>query len=209
MSYQDDLILLVQRAIALAKTVLASQKNIAVAPVTLPPTPAFQPNLDDAQHHDPPLRVPSTFPEALLWDTPPHAFHSLRVKCDRAGTGWILKDTITACVYQESNFYNRNLSGSPIKNENKNKAGIVTSIDWGMFQINDFYHIGPGKDFPSVAYVIDNPDKMADFMIACAMRGQLKLWSSYQWTDGNGVVHHPYKQWLPLTSPMWKLAQKV
>lgn len=138
--------------------------------------------------------VPPTVPESgdLQWDTPAHAWHAVRVMCDDAGLTLDQKNVISACVYQESHFNNS------AEHENKDTKGNVLSTDFGIVQVNDYYHIGPGKDFPSVQYVLDNPDKAVAFMLAMFKSGKLSLWTSYS----SGA----YKQWLSTSSPMWALA---
>ncbi len=126
----------------------------------------------------------------LLWDTPRHAFHAVRVTCDNLGLSLEEKDLICACIYQESMFKNT------AKCENK-VNGAVVSTDWGLCQINDHYHIGVKKDFPSVQFVVDNPQKVVEWMISMYKHGLLKQWVSYS----SGA----YKKWLSPISPMWLL----
>lgn len=124
-------------------------------------------------------------PPTLLWDTQKHSYHSTRVLCDEMGLSLEEKNLICACIYQESQFKNSAVG----RNSN--------TTDWGIVQVNDYYHIGAGKDFPSVEYVVNNPEKMVRWMIRCYKQGQLKMWASYS----TGV----YKHWLIPTSPMWLL----
>lgn len=139
---------------------------------------------------NPPTTMPTT-PETLLWDTRKHSFHAVRVLCDNAGLSVEQKNLICACIYQESQFSNAAV------NKNKNSAGQVTSTDWGICQVNDYWHIGKGKDFSSVEYVVNNPDDVVVWMIHMFKKGQLKQWVSYS----SGA----YKQWLKIDSPMWGL----
>lgn len=146
-------------------------------PLPDPPTPPKPP-------------VPTT--SALLWDTPRHAFHSVRVLCDEAELTVDEKNIICACIYQESAFLNT------AKNENRSKTtGAVLSTDWGLAQVNDHYHIGPDKDFPSVDFVLSNPAEVISWMISQYKHGNLKMWVSYS----SGA----YKKWLSTWSPMWLL----
>ena len=119
---------------------------------------------------------------AYKWDTKENSRHSVRVICDEMGLMWNEKNLITACIQQESQFDN-NAVGKNIKN------GVVLSTDWGICQINDFYHVGPGKRWSSVAQIVDNPDKAVRWMIQMYKQGNLKLWVSY--TSG------AYKKYLP------------
>lgn len=156
------------------------------------------PSLDNTLTELPitPLPMPPEAPVVpvetpLDWTSAKGAYHATRVTCDNLGLSLEEKDIICECIYQESGFHNTAV------NRNKNSAGIITSTDWGLCQINDWFHIGPGKDFPSVQYVLDNPEKVVEYMINCYKHGQLKMWVSYS----SGA----YKQWGLPNSPMWKL----
>jgi hypothetical protein len=130
-----------------------------------------------------PLIVPVA--EVLKWDTRANASHSVRVLCDNSGLNLNEKNLIWACIHQESNFLT-----NPIPNKNKDpKTGVVWSTDYGIVQVNDNFHIGKGKDFPSVQYVLDNPEKCVQWMINMYKIGRLSMWSSY--TSG------AYKKFLP------------
>ena len=120
-----------------------------------------------------PISPPEPIDGTFLWDTPENAKHSVRVICDNMGLSLADKNLICAVIMGESEFYNT------AKNENKNSQGIVTSTDWGICQINDRFHIGKGKDFPSVQYVLDNPDKAVEFMIKMFKAGKLSMWCAY------------------------------
>lgn len=154
-----------------------------------------------------PMNAPDTTPPVepveaqttvLLWDTDPLAYvgsmpysvngrHSVRVLCDDMGLTVPEKNIIAACVMQESKFMNLNPDGSPVTH--KNMVGSrLASTDIGIVQCNDYWHIGAKKDFPSVEYVVDNPEVMVRWMIQCYKDGRLNLWSSYS----TGA----YKQWL-------------
>lgn len=107
------------------------------------------------------------------WSTPKAACHSVRVICDEEGLQWHEKELIAKVINAESGFKNW------AKLENK-KDGKVWSTDWGVCQINDWYHIGPGKTFPSVTYVLDNPDKVVRWMIKQYKAGNLEWWVAYK-----------------------------
>ncbi len=144
----------------------------------------------------PPIVAPITpAPEVLSFATPKQAWHATRVMCDRAGLTFAQKNILCACIYQESEFL---VNPRPNKNIDP-KTGALLSIDYGIVQVNDHYWIGAGKLFPSVDYVIKNPDRLVQWMIDyMKANGHLTRWSSYK----TGV----YKKWLPLSSPMWLLA---
>ncbi len=144
--------------------------------------------------------MPPTNPDSVMypWDTPPHNYHNVRVLCDKANLSLEEKNLLCSVVYEESEFYNYYPSGKPVENLNLNKDGSLSSTDWGLLEINDFFHIGPGKDFPSVEFVLQNPEKVVLWFIGMYQHGQLYQWSSYK----RGLN----RQWLLPTSPMWSLA---
>lgn len=126
----------------------------------------------------------------LLWDTPQNVRHSVRVMCDNAGLTDAHtydpvvtdKNILCACVEQESGFNTKAI------HHNVSDTGVVLSSDYGICQVNDFWHIGTGKDFPTVGYVLDNPEACVAWMIEEFKKGNAKLWSSF--TTG------AYKKWL-------------
>lgn len=107
------------------------------------------------------------------WDTPEKARHSARMVMDTFGLSWSEKDLLCAVIMAESGFLNT------AKNENKNSAGVVTSTDWGICQINDRYHIGVKGSFPSVEYVLANPDKVVAWMVKMYKQGHLGWWCAF------------------------------
>ncbi len=142
---------------------------------------------------EPPVVPVLSQPAPYLWDTPEHARHSVRVICDEElilqktilidGKRYYPKDVICAVIMGESEFYNN------AKNYNRNSKGEITSTDFGICQINDRWHIGPNKDFPSVEYVLANPDKCVRWMCRMFQIGHINAWVAY--TNGS------YKQHLP------------
>lgn len=172
----------------------------SIAPVVndiVPPTPVSVPVAPVAPAPSVPAPVAvapvSPISSSLAWADASGARLSVRKICDDMGLTYTRtldprvtdKEVICACVRQESDF-NKNAT-----HQNKDpKTGKVFSTDYGIVQVNDYYHIGPGKDFPSVQYVYDNPEACVRWMIRLAKAGKLSLWSSY--TSG------AYKQWLPL-----------
>lgn len=143
-----------------------------------------------------PPKQPPVVP--LSFKIPKEAYHATRVLCDQNRLSFDEKNTICACIYQESEFYNYLPNGKPVSNANI-VNGHVASTDWGIVQINDYYHIGPHKDFPTVQYALDNPEQTVNWMIHMYKVGLLKQWVSYS----SGA----YKRWLRSDSPMWLLAQ--
>jgi len=154
--------------------------------------PIIDPEIDLTPSTMPPEPQIATVQPVLQWTTPSLAYHAVRVTCDNLGLTLEQKNLICACIYQESRFNNNAV------NKNVNTQGVVTSRDWGLAQVNDYFHCGVGKDFPSASYVVANPDKAVEWMIKLYKEGLLKLWVSYS----SGA----YKQWLSPTSPMWHLA---
>jgi len=135
----------------------------------------------------------ATQDETLLWDTPQHAYHATRVTCDNLGLSVAEKNLICACIFQESRFDNN------AKCFNRDKGGKIWSTDWGICQINDWFHVGPHKEFPSTNYIVNNPDKAVEWMIDMYKKGQLKQWVSYS----SGA----YRTWLDPSSSMWLLGK--
>lgn len=132
------------------------------------------------------------------WSTPSKAFHNTRVLCDLAGLSVDQKNILSACVYQESGFLT-----NPRPNTNKDpKTGLVWSTDYGIVQVNDYFNIGPNKPFPSVEYVINNPQACVQWMVdTYKSTGALQPWASF--TTG------AYKKHLAATSPMWALTPSL
>lgn len=101
--------------------------------------------------------------------------HNVRVLCDLGGLDLVGKNTITACIEQESDF---NPSEVGPVNENGTK-------DWGICQYNDGsirgipLWIGEGAAFPSTDYVLNNPTADVNLMISEYKKGNIRLWVSY------------------------------
>jgi hypothetical protein len=161
--------------------------------------PETQPSPVPAEPISMPMPEPTLppAPAPLLWDTPENARHSIRVICDEElpiertvlvdGLYYLPKDVITACIRQESRFRNLRADGTPTRLENLDKAGRVWSTDWGICQVNDYWHIkGHGKpewdvrkEWESVEEVVANPEKVVRWMIRMYKAGQLGQWVSY------------------------------
>ena len=121
----------------------------------------------------------------LGWDTPLKARHSARVIMDQYGLKWSEKDLLCAVIQAESGFKTQ------VKNQNKNKDGVVLSTDYGICQINDFYWIGQGKYFSSAEEVLNYPEKSVKFMCARFKEGKLNLWSAY---NNKAYLHNLWQQ---------------
>jgi hypothetical protein len=146
-----------------------------------------RPNYDEPIRENPmnwdaitvkPPQTPKTAPEPTpvveqyKWDTTANSRHSVRLICDEMGLTLAEKNLICACIQQESNFNNKAIGRNM-------KDGKVLSTDWGIVQINDYWHVGPGKKWSSVQQILDNPDKAVKWMIQMYKQGLLKLWVSY------------------------------
>ncbi len=174
--------LLQQLIVKLQALYTALQTSRSPVATTLPPNPPPMP----------PIGIDELYDD---WSNPHHAYHNVRVLCDRAGLSHTQKDVLCACLYQESQFLNSAIG------HNRNKAGQITSTDWGIVQCNDWFNIGPGKTWPSVEYVVNHPEELVNWMIHIYKNtGRLQPWASY--TSG------AYGKWLLSTSPMWLLALK-
>lgn len=166
---QTNKFVFLTKLINFLKTLLSSLLN---QQKTVQPTPQPIPQ-------NPPV------PEVLLWDKA-NARHSVRVMCDNAGLPltrtvnidgkmYLAKDVICACIEQESHFDN---NVKPCENKDP-KTGEVWSRDYGICQINDYYHVIKFHDFPSVDFILQNPDKAVQYMIDCFKGGRINQWSSY------------------------------
>lgn len=160
-------------------------QNAPVSPVPAPAVP----------NPTPMPTVPPTVPESevLKWSTPKEAFHSTRVIADEMGLTLVQKNVLCACLFQESRFDNNAVC------LNRDKSGRVWSRDISLVQVNTYFHIGPGKEFPSEDYVLSHPEACVRWMAGILKRtGGLAPWVS--WSSG------AYRRWLSTDSPMWALA---
>lgn len=148
----------------------------------------------------PPVPVPAPNPLPMTigvnelypdWNTQKHAFHNVRVLCDRAQLTLQEKNLICSVIYGESEFKNSAVC------KNKNPQGVVTSIDVGLCQINSRFHTGPGGDFPSTEYVVAHPDEAVNWMLKQYKLGHLNWWIAY--SSGRSA------QFLKPNSVMWTL----
>lgn len=117
-----------------------------------------------------PVTTPPQNPDALFpWTSIENNRHNVRALCDLAGLSESDKNLISQVIHCESN-YNPACVHPNIVN------GVTTSTDYGICQINDYFHIGPGKDFETVQEVLDNPEADVNWMIRMFKAGELKLW---------------------------------
>lgn len=150
------------------------------------PIPPVTPPVSPVEPPQPPApTIPPIDTIYPNWGNTVSAHHNVRVICDLEGLTYDQKQILTACVYQESGF-----KVNPKPNQNKDpKTGVVWSTDYGIVQVNDHFHIGEGKDFPSVDYVISHPEECLRWMCRIyKTTGSLQPWSSFS----TGA----YKKWL-------------
>lgn len=132
-----------------------------------------------------------------LWDTKENIRHSCRVICDEEGLAVSDKNDMVATIQAESGF---NLTIKNLNGKWKNKLDengnqiydkqtgvpireyVVLSTDWGLCQINDYWNIGAGKPFPSVDFVLNNPEKVVRWMCGEWKRGEFskQKWIAYK-----------------------------
>lgn len=99
------------------------------------------------------------------WSTKESTRHSCRVIMDEYGLSWDEKDLLCKVIRCESGF------DVHAVNANTNDFGIV--------QVNERYWIGEGKKFPSVDYVLENPEVCVRWMIEEYKKGHLRWWVCY------------------------------
>lgn len=120
-----------------------------------------------------------TLDTLVTWIGKENCRHNVRVICDLEGLIEAQKDDLSSTMNCESGYNTRivmfNCENGFVNATQYDPAihGEVLSKDVGICQINSYWHIGPGKDFPSEEYVLDNPE-------ACVR------WACKQWLAGNG-----------------------
>lgn len=142
---------------------------------SLPPVSVHEDSIPIAATSSPAMSQPAQNPDVLRsnWDSQQNNFHNVRVLCDLLGLTIDEKNLICACIYQESQFFNYKPNGQPVTHENYVK-GVLASTDWGICQINDYWHVKKYPDFVSVESILKNPDKAVEFMIHAYLNGNLK-----------------------------------
>lgn len=109
-------------------------------------------------------------PPGLLWDTPQNARHSVRVICDEEGLTWEQKNTLCATVGAESGWRPGAIG----------KPNVDGTRDYGIAQINSYWWIGEGKQFPSTEYVLENPAACIRWMCKQWKLGHRNWWVAYK-----------------------------
>lgn len=120
------------------------------------------------QEENPPP-PPTEVKPKYIWSSPKDACHSVRVICDEEGINVADKNLICQTINCESGF---NIKAIHI---NKNSSG-----DYGICQINNYYWIGEGKVFPSIEYVLENPEECVRWMIKQWKAGHQNWWICYK-----------------------------
>lgn len=121
------------------------------------------------------------------WSITANAHHNVRALADLEGLTYDQKQVLAACVYQESEFMIGATHANYIFTSDGERR--LSTTDYGIVQVNDYWHIGKGKDFPSVEYVMGHPEECVRWMCRYyKQHGHLNAWVSY--TSG------AYKQWL-------------
>jgi len=166
MNVPQSLLVALQNLAKSLQAYVDSKKTPSISP-NLPPQPT-KPTETTSE----PIRAVLNPTAPYDFSTPKAACHSVRVICDEEGLTVAQKNIIAQVISCESGFKNT------AKLENK-KDGKTWSTDWGICQINDFYHIGSGKSFPSVEYVLERPDKVVRWMIRQYKAGRLSMWVCY------------------------------
>lgn len=110
-----------------------------------------------------------------LWDNPMDVRHSIRVICDEEGLTVDQKNALCATLECESDFKTNLIHPNYVINK-VTGAKTLSTTDYGLCQINDYWHIGSGKDFPSVDYVMNNPEACVRWMCSMCKAGELDLW---------------------------------
>lgn len=157
-----------------------------------------------------PTPAPVPTPASVYdWSTPAAARLSVRELCDAMGMPlapsynvggrlYLLKDVLCACVQVESGFNPHAVHLNKVPKldtnhrpilENGQPIMVLSSTDYGIVQVNDYWNIGPGKPFPSSDYVLENPEACVRWMIKMFLAGRETLWASY--TTG------AFKKYLP------------
>lgn len=158
---------------AMLANLIALITQLRIKGKTQDPEPPVKPIIPAKAVTPPPVSPAPTAPPMYLWDTFENARHSVRVICDQAGLSVEDKNIMCACVQVESNF-------NPLcEHGNLDKDRKVWSTDYGIAQINDYFHIGAGKEFPSAEYVLANPEECIRWMARQWKAGNAHLWSSY------------------------------
>lgn len=169
---------------------LNSLKQPSMSPIQ--PNPAPVPENPPQPQPEP---VASYLTTILPWISQKNNYHNVGVIADIVGLTPVQKLTLRGCIFQESRFLT-----NPKPNENIDpKTGQVWSTDYGITQVNDYWNIGPGKQYPNVLYVLNNPQICVENMAKVLKEtGQLKPWASF--TSG------AYIHWIKTGSPMFELA---
>lgn len=145
------------------------QKQVDLLPKQSPKPPV----------NEPLPTIPTPVTPKHNWDTFEASRRSVRVICDEEGLTYQLKNELCATVQGESNFNN---NAKNINYITKLGKKLVSSTDWGIAQINDYWHIGKNKSFPSVDFVLANPETVIRWMCGEWKKGEKskQKWIAYK-----------------------------
>lgn len=107
------------------------------------------------------------------WSNPITAHHNVRALCDLEGLTYDQKESLTACVYVESQFH--------IDAEHKNYIftaegeKYLASTDFGICQWNDYWH---GKEI-TPTQALNDPEMAIRLMCTYWKAGRMNQWVSY------------------------------
>lgn len=136
--------------------------------MTAPTTPALPPNLPQDTNNVASATIPN--PDALLpWTNQENCRHNVRAICDLQGLSEKMKNDLSSTVHCESNYNPACVHPNIVK-------GQVSSTDYGIAQINDYWHIGEGKYFPSSQFVLDNPQACIEWMCKEFLADNANAW---------------------------------
>lgn len=129
-----------------------------------------------------PIITPPMNPDDLLpWNTTGSLshenWHNVRALCDLEGLSVEQKNTLTACVWVESEF------NTHARLDNKDKVGRVWSTDLGICQWNTYFH---GKEITPDQSVND-PEFAIRLMCKYWLAGRESQWVSF--TSGAYLAH--------------------
>lgn len=143
------------------------------APPTSPvahPLPVPAPSMTPT---DPDALLPWIFGKSLTHNN----WHNVRALCDLEGLSHAQKETLTACVWVESEF------NTNARLDNRDKTGRVWSTDLGICQWNTYFH---GKEITPTQSVED-PELAVRLMCKYWKDGRQSQWVSY--TSGAYRAH--------------------
>lgn len=143
-------------------------------PPIIPNVPPTMPVFPTQPLPTSPEPIVNTTPK-YLWGTPDEARHSVRLICDECGLSREAKDTICQVIRCESGFH------TDATQANRNDTtGKITSVDYGICQMNSYWYIGNNRPIKSVEEALHDPEKCVRVMIKRYKEGGLEDWICYR-----------------------------